>query len=332
MEGKLVVLATDNGSRLWAEPLKATEQTGGGVGCAPASTSVAIYGSPAVAGDLVYVSGYNGKIYAISSSTRLSKDKYLDEKDRKPIIGGPLVAGGTVYIGSSDGLVYALDAISLDEKWKFQTGDKIWSTPAIAGDTLFISSFDKKLYAIDITTGKKKWEKPFETEGAIVVTPVVYNNAVYFGSFDRHLYAVNITDGKQIWKFPANEEGESKPGNWFWAKPVIYNNTVYAPCLDGKVYILNAETGGEVVDAIDLEGPISSSPVLMGNSVIVATEDGVVYTLDTDDNQKSQLANLEEKINNPLAASQGIIYIHTAKDALYAVDVQSGAIREFNIK
>ncbi len=340
-EGKLVAANITDGSRLWAVPLESSEAAGGSFGCAPASTSVAIYGSPAVAADLdlVYIGGYisqntNGIIYAFDRDEPRDEPRWVYPRQGTlggHIVGGLVVAEGRVYFGSSDGMVYALDAAEGYKEWVFETSDKIWSTPAIDGDTLFIGSFDNKLYAIDTTTGRQKWEQPFETEGAIVSTPVVHDNTVYFGSFDRHLYAVNITNGKQIWKFPANDEGESEPANWFWAKPVIYNDVVYAACLDGKVYALDAKSGDKLVE-FDLGSPVSSSPVLVGNSIIVATEGGVVYALDTGDNQQRQLVNLGEKVYAPLAASQGIIYIHTVEDALYAVDAQSGAIREFNIK
>lgn len=328
MEGKLVAVDTANGSLLWAEPLKAEPAGGIFSGCAPASTVVAIYGTPAVSGDLVYVGGYNGKIYAISSSTRLSKDKDLKKNAKsspQPLIGSPVVAHGKIYIGSSDGYVYALDAVSLDMVWEkpFETGGKIWSTPTIDGETLFIGSLDKKVYALDTKTGEEKWEKPFETEGAIVSTPLVYNDTVYIGSFDKYIYAINATDGSLKWKFPAK--------NWFWANSVIYNNTIYAPCIDGKVYVLNAETGSEVTDAVDLGSPISSSPVVVGNSIIVATEGGVLYSLDTTSNQINKLKDLEANIYAPLAADEKVVYVHTVKDALYAVDAQSGATRPFFI-
>ena len=197
-----------------------------------------------------------------------------------------------------------------------------------------IGSFDKKLYSMDAADGSKKWE--FETEGTIVSTPLIYENTVYIGSFDRYLYAIDASTGKLKWKFLAE--------NWFWAKPVVYNDTVYAGGLDGKVYALKAATGEKLHDEFDLGGPkiflgnikkpvpVNSSPVLVGNLIIVATEDGVVYALDTDSNQQRQLASLEEKVYAPLVASEGKVYIHTDKDALYEIDVQSGARREFNIK
>ena len=297
MEGTLVAVDISDGSRLWEVPFKASKSSGG-FGCvAGGSTTVAIYGNPAISGELVYIGGYNGKIYAVNADSGAIKWQYPPEAEDylKPIVGGAVVALGKVYFGGSDGKVYALDAANGGKQWEFAEGeDTIWSTPAIDDDTLFIGSFDKKLYALNAADGSKKWE--FETEGAIVSTPVVYNNTVYFGSFDRHLYAVNAASGQQIWQFPENEEVGSQPGNWFWAKVVAYNNTIYAGNLDGKVYILNAETGTEKAGPIDLGSPISSSPVLVGKSVIIAVEEGIISALDTDNNQVRQLSDMEEKV------------------------------------
>ena len=55
----------------------------------------------------------------------------------------------------------------------------------------------------------------------------------------------------------------------------------------------------------------------------------MVYALGAEDNQQRQLVILEEKVYAPLTTHQGVVYIHTAEDALYALDTQSGAIREF---
>ena len=320
---KLVALDISDGSRLWEVSLE-TSRSAGGFGCAPASGGLAVYGNPAVDGDLVYIGGYDGRVYAISSSTRLSKEKYLDENDPQPIIGGAVVSQGKLYIGSSDGKVYALGTTSLDNEWDspFETGDKIWASPAIDEGTLYIGSFDKKLYALNAADGSKRWE--FKTEGAIVSTPLIYNDTVYIGSFDRYFYAIDATDGRLRWKFMGT--------NWFWAKAVAHNNIIYAPCLDGKVYVLDAESGREVVDAIDLGSPVSSSPVLVDDLLIIASEEGKLYSLDTINNQVKQLADLAVRVYAPLSASDGMVYIHTEKNTLHAMDVQTGAEREFNIK
>jgi outer membrane protein assembly factor BamB len=314
-EGKLVAVDTTNGNRLWEVSLEASRATSGGFGCAPSAIPVAIYGSPAVAGDLVYVAGYNGRIYAISASTRLSQDRDVNATDPQPIIGGVVAVGERLYLGSADGRVYALNGTSLEKEWEFKTGGKVWSTPAIEGDTLYIGSFDKKLYALNVSDGTEKWA--FETEGAIISTPLVYDDTVCFGSFDRYLYCLDAAGGSLKWKFMVD--------SWFWAKPVIYDGIIYAPCLDGKVYILDAKTGGEVAGAIDLGSPVSSSPVLVGSEIIVASEEGKVFAVDTGSNQRRLLTELEETINTTLCASDSVVYVYTGSQNLYALNAESGA-------
>ena len=322
-EGKLVAVNLADESRQWTEPLKEVKQ-GGGFGCAPSmagggcgagASGVAIYGTPSVSGDLVYIGGYNGKFYSYNPSSLQMEEDYPPEGNLEPIVGGSVVAQGKVYFGGSDGKVYALDANKLSLQWEFQTGDKIWSTPVVIDDTLFIGSFDKKLYALNAADGSLKWE--FETGGAIFSTPLVHDGTVYIGSFDRHLYAVNAADGSLRWKFM----GE----NWFWAKPVIYDNTIYAGCLDGKVYVLKADTGEKITE-LDLESPVASSPVVVNGSIIFASREGVVYTIDTGLNKLKRLASIDEEVYGPLSVSEGVVYIHTQDLTLHRVNADTGAV------
>lgn len=325
MAGNIVAVNLTDGRLQWSVPLKVPESSGGGLlGCAQGSTTVPIYGTPAVSEGLVYVGGYTGKIYAFN------RDEVRDDPrwvyPRQEFIGGAIVGGvvfrdDKLYFASGDNKVYALDAPDGYKEWEFETGDKIWSTPAVDGDTLYIGSFDKKLYALDTADGSKKWE--FEVEGAIVSTPVVHDNTVYFGSFDRYLYAVNTADGSLRWKYMADR--------WFWAEPVVYDGTVYAACLDGKIYALDALNGSKKVE-FDLGGPVSSTPVVVDGMLIAATQDGMVYAIDTGSSRKRDLAALGENVYAPLIAGSGKVYIHTNTDALHEIDVHTGAKREIDIK
>jgi len=331
MEGELVAIDVSSHNRLWSDVTLETTSTGTTFGCASGSSAVAVYGTPASADGLVYVGGYNGKVYAHASDSGALRWVYPREGNLGPIVGGPVVALGMVYAGSEDGKVYALDIDTGDPEWDspFQTEDKIWATPVIDGETLYIGSFDNKLYALDANTGKEKWAKPFEAAGPIASSPVVLNDTIYIGSFDRHLYAVNATSGEQIWQYPAKDEAGDKSGKWFWAKPVIYNNTIYAGNLDGKIYVINAKTGVEVVAPIDLQSPISSSPVLADNLVVVATEEGKVYSVDTETRQHRLLATLGKKINAPLLFSEvevdPVVYVHGQEpETFYALNVKTG--------
>lgn len=314
MEGKLVSVDVASHNRVRADiPLK-TLPSAGGFGCAAPSTPVAVYGTAAVSGDVVYLGGYDGKIHAIAPGAEGSWI-YPPESKLQPIVGGPVIFLGTLYFGDSGGKVYALDPVSRELRWQFATSDKIWSTPTIDGTTLYTGSFDKKLYAINLADGTKKWE--FETGGAIAGSPFVRGNTVYIGSFDRHVYALNTTDGSLKWRSIVEAD------NWFWASLVVVNNTIYAGSLDGKVYALS-DRDGSLLAKFDLKSPVASSPVTMDSAVIVASQEGKVYSIDSVTNEIKLLADVEE-VYAPIYASDGVVYVHTAQnETLYALNAQTG--------
>jgi outer membrane protein assembly factor BamB len=311
LEGELVGLNKSDGNPLWpACPLGTSK------------AKVAVYTTPAADGDLVYVGGYNGKVFTVSSASGYRGWVYPPDGNLEPIVSGLVVSGGRVYFGCNDGKVYALSADEPRKEWEFQTDDKVWSTPVVSGETVYVSSFDKKVYALNAADGTKKWH--FETGGGIVSTPLVYNDTVYIGSFDRHIYAVDADNGSLRWR------SEVEADKWFWAQPVAYDNVIYAPNLDGKVYMLDAENGYEVASPIELDSPISSSPVVVGDKVIIASQEGRVFSLDTSSNRVGTSifrVSDDEEIRAPLCTSEGVVYIHaqTSKhDTLYAVDAETG--------
>jgi outer membrane protein assembly factor BamB len=324
-EGRLVAVNLSDEGRQWSEAIRSSQSTGFGCipTCGTGSAGVAIYGTPAVSGDLVYIGGYNGKIYAFTSENLTTRWVYPREGYLNAVVGGIAVADGKVFFGDSDGRVYALDGATGDKIWDFPTGDKIWATPAVSGGTLFIGSFDDKLYALNTADGSMKWE--FATEGAIMTTPVVQDGVVYFGSFDRNFYAVSESDGSLRWKFQG--------GNWFWAQPVCYGDNIYAGCLDDKVYVLKAAGGGLVTDPLDLGSPVSSSPVVVDNAVIFASRQGVIYAVDTSRYGLRQLASLGADVSGPLCASGDTVYIHTQDLTLHQINVATGAVlRSISLK
>jgi len=322
-EGRLVAVNLADEGRRWTEPLKAEGQGSGFLSCAPmygggcgqSSSGVAIYGTPALSGELVYIGAYNGKVYAYNTETLLDRWVYPRDSYLDPIAGGLVVDGDKLYFGCSDGKIYALDAATGDKQWEFETGDKVWSTPTVSNGVLYIGSFDNKMYALSTEDGSKLWE--YETEGAIISPPLVYDDTVYFGSFDRTFYALYASDGALRWKITG--------GNWFWAAPVVYNDTIYASCLDSKVYAVKAGSG-EVVAEIELESPVSATPVFYGSDIILASRSGAVSIIDANLNQVKHLATVDEEIYGPIAIDGEVIYIHTQDLTLHRINVTTGAV------
>jgi outer membrane protein assembly factor BamB len=333
--GQLVAVNLNDNSVLPAQKLTPQSQPGlfgcsaAGGGCGGGSSRVPIYGTPVISDNLVYIAGYNGKVYAYRMDNLAQRWIYPREGYIPPIVGGMVLSQGKLYFGCSDGkvegkkvkgVVFALDAETGDRLATFETDDRIWGTPAIDGSTLYIGSFDKNLYALNTGDLSLKWK--YTTEGSIISTPLVYNGLVYFGSFDRNLYAVNASDGTLKWKFTGEK--------WFWARPVIVDSTIYAGCLDDFVYVLRADTGVKITE-FDLGKPVPSQPAVIGSNIYFANSKGKIFSIDTGTNSISTLAETDTDVNGPLTAYNGMIYFQTQDLKLEQVNATSGAIAEISL-
>ncbi len=115
---------------------------------------------------------------------------------------------GSVYIGSFDSNFYALDPHTGRIKWKFATGEHIYSSAALGenpdGTTsrIYFGSADGCLYALD-PGGKVHWR--FDSGAPVRSSPVIGldadgNEIIYFGSGNGRLYALNA-DGSLRWAY-----------------------------------------------------------------------------------------------------------------------------------
>ena len=314
-EGKLLALDKATGFTRWTFPTSKDEDIG------------PVYGTPALDDEgWLYVGGYDGNVYAIDTSTiGASREQpfvedawvYPSESslvDIGNIVGGPAVAQGTVLVGSSDGALHAIDARDGTLRWKFLTGDKVWSTPAVDGGVVYIGSLDHNLYAVRLQDGKEICR--FQTGGAIASTPLVKDGRVYIGTFEGIFYAINATNCQGEARFEA--------GNWFWSAPIAFDSTVYVGSLDHKFYALDEKTLKLVwVEALETEGPILGAPVVVGDRIVVPSDDGNLYVLRVSDGFDSQLCAIDSQIRAPLASDGDVVYLAALDRSVRAIKIDS---------
>jgi outer membrane protein assembly factor BamB len=304
----------------------------------------AIYATPIVDGDLVYVSTYSGQVLALSTLARSQNltfpqarydewewDCPIDNAKSNAIVADLIMSEDALYVASSKGRVYSLDKGSGDENWKREDipvlAEKLWTSPVIQGDTLYVSTFDGHIYALSVETGELlDWS--FESQAGFASSPVIDKDTIFLGSFDRHLYAVKIGSDVPTWKFPQ----EKPAGNWFWVSPIVNEGIVYAGCLDGKLYAIEAETGRRLWE-FDAGSPIVSSPVLMDNLLIVASESGIVYVFDLsaelgDEAVPLKTISIGANVKSSFCAQEGLVYIRgeDKDNQLYVVDIDKGEV------
>ena len=321
-EGRLVSVNLTNYSRQFAEPLKAAASAGSSCSslgaCNSAAPVIAVYGTPVTAnvpvlGKLVYLAGYNGKVFAYDAATLQQRWVYPVDANINPIVSSLVIDQDKIYFGDTDGNIYALNTSTGAFLWRYQTAGQIWASPVVANNVLIIGSFDKNIYALNATTGEFLWKAPASAN--ITATAIIANGTAYVGSLDSTFYALDVASGKEIWKFKAD--------NWFWAKAVAANNLVFAPSLDNKVYALDAKSGNKVAE-YNLGAQIASDPILVSGKMIVATKGGTLWSIDTTNTTiaATQVTTIPANVTSPLGASGNNVYINSPDDnKLYSYDI-----------
>jgi len=341
VDGRVVAINSSTENLEWSYSIAPVTTPSSGLSCGQTSITTAIYDTPVVDRDIVYIGTYSGRVLALNTLARSQNltfpqkrygewkwDCPIDNAKSNAIVADLLVSEDGIYVSSSNGRVYSLDKEFGDLNWESEILDKthrkLWTSPVIQGSTLYVSTYDGHICALSLETGESlDWS--FESEAGFASSPVIYEDTIFLGSFDRYLYAVKIGSDVPMWKFP-----EEKPaGDWFWASPIVNEGIVYAGCLDGKLYAIEAETGRKLWE-FDAESPIVSSPVLMDNLLIVTNEAGNVYVINTETGEGERIKNRENgdkptinaQIRASFCAHEGLVYIRDEDNQLYVVDIE----------
>jgi Icc-related predicted phosphoesterase len=165
-------------------------------------TRNAVYTTPAVNGDKVFVTSTEGRIYALNAGTGR---KQWSTPLRRPVVASPLCAGDRVYFGTSEGSFYALNAANGDLAWRFD-GVKgfVEALPLMHNGKIIFGAWDRHLYALDARDGILAWswksDKPGTLLSPAACTPVAANGKIFIASPDRFATAIDAVTGQTVWR------------------------------------------------------------------------------------------------------------------------------------
>lgn len=265
---------------------------------------------------------YNNTLYIGSeesfSAVNVDNHKVIwEHSTSSPISSAAYLYENVVYVGCDDGHIYGFDNETGDVKFDVDLGGKLQSSP-ILNDTAYIASSNGKLYSVDINSKEIDWQ--YTTGDSIHSSPSYGDGKIFIGSDDGDIYAVNETDGSLVWKVDLNNRVKSSPtvdehdnnvfigsdegnitcldirdGTLKWSHslgspvqstPALKENLIAVGTSGGSVYVLNKYTGLEKFSynpgTFLFNSPITSSPVINGNSLFVSGNDGYLYSLNID--------------------------------------------------
>lgn len=201
--------------------------------------------------------------------------------------------GDTLYVGSCSGNFYALDKNTGQLRWSYnihQDGDQtsFHGDPLVTRDLIIIGTDVGKqghVYAFDRATGKVRWKYLVTTASdgdfGVASDIVQKGNSVYAVAQGDDLLCLDIVTGRLRWHFASHFDRTKSE----WANsPLLVGNVVFFDGHDGLVYALDAASG-KLVWETDLGSPLTTSPVLIADSIYAATS-GHFYRLRAKDGAK----------------------------------------------
>jgi outer membrane protein assembly factor BamB len=214
------------------------------------STDSAVYSSPAVSGNMLFI-GVDDNVCAFNASTGVKIWSYATGGQ---INSSPDVVNGVVYIGSKDNNAYALNASTGAKIWNYTTRGAVESSPAVVNEVVYVGSDDGNVYALNALTGAKIWNYTTSNQplwsfsNQVTSSPAVSGGIVYVGSVGGNVYALNASTGAKIWNCFTNPSSFDGGGylHGVQASPTVTNGVVYVGTVDGNMYALNASTGKQI--------------------------------------------------------------------------------------
>ncbi len=113
----------------------------------------------------------------------------------------------------------------------------------------------------DITTNGLVWSYPLQKH--VLSTPAVFDGLVFIADCGRTFHCVDAQSGKACWTHEI--EGEA------WASPLVADGKVYLGTRRGIFYIFAASRQKNLLAAVDLGSPISSTATAANGVLFIAT-------------------------------------------------------------
>jgi outer membrane protein assembly factor BamB len=200
-----------------------------------------LWTNPTVTGNTLYVSAFDGHIYALSVETGDLLEWSF--KSEAGFASSPVINEDTIYVGSFDRHLYAIKIGSDEPMWKFpqerSAGNWFWASPIVYEGIVYAGCLDGKLYSIEAKTGGKLWE--FDTGDPIVSSPVFMDNLLIVANEAGNVYVINreTGTGERI----KNPENGNKPtiNAQIRASLCAHEGLVYIRGEDNQLYVVDIE-------------------------------------------------------------------------------------------
>ena len=301
------------------------------------ATELGFHGSPTVVGDVAFLGGYDGALYAfdVTSGARRWKTPARELGTTLAVGSSPAFHDGRLYFiveygGPSSGALWAVDPTDGEPEL---VDDRIWGqshpSPTIDRETghIVAGSNDGVVYAWEYPDLEFAWEyqaggpdgpqgRPkangqFRTGAEIKGTVAAYEGKGYVGSWDERCHCIDLETGEGLWTFDTGRSNMSNPA----VDPDA--GVVYTGSDTGGVWALDPESG-DVLWTRNVGGRVIGALTVTAETVLVGSYDSHLYAFDKTTGQRRWRVENRGRVTSGAVPADGRIYY--AERATFAND------------
>jgi serine/threonine-protein kinase len=211
----------------------------------------------------------------------------------------PAFEGETVVVDTLDGAVVALRADTGEVRWRRTrggAGETIFGAPSIGSGIVFAGSIDKEVFGFSLESGGLIWHTA--VHGSVQQAPTLDGDRLIVTTTKGYIYVLQARSGQVIWGRPL-DAGLQRPTTG-----------------DGQIFVSTSRqltaldaSSGTTTWEFEAASTITTRPVLIGTSVVVGTERGLLYALRAADGQLLWRAQINGALSAAPAVSPGAIFV-----------------------
>ncbi len=214
-------------------------------------------------------------------------------------------------------LVELQDKVKVSPGWSTSVGkssknrEYLRLKPVLQGGVIYTADTSGLVKAVKSNNGQTLWTT--QLKHGLVSGPTIANGYLVVNSNNASVIVLDKANGKQLWQ--AKVSGE------ILSPPAIAHKKIIAKTIDGKVYAFNLTNGQQLWmtehGAPSLILKASSSPVIVGNLVLIGFSDGKMDALDMNTGR--------------VVWQRSIAYASGSSDVERLVDIDADPIIENNV-
>ncbi len=290
----------------------------------------AVYGEPVVDGDRIYLTTYDGGVFALDKATGKPVWRIKGTDISGNVVGGAGVNGDAVVFGTTDGHLYAVkksDGSTADgwPKGGVDTGSGVWAAPIVKNGTVFVATMGGDVRALNLADHAEKWR--FRASGAIANLELLDDGRLFVPSLNKHVYFLDSVSGSQ--------KGDFQASDWVWTQPAVKDGVAYFGDFGGDVYALDISGATPKLLWRYSAGSsrVKSGPQIVDDVVVIADRQPAVHFVGAKDGKLLNKVPIEKSgtVRADLAQKDGLVYISTTAGGLFRADPKTRSVTEITV-